>query len=77
MPAHLRDGHYAGAKQLGNAVGYKYPHDDSYGVVTQQYLPDDITDAEYYHPTDHGNERDIAARLSTLRAIVRGRRPRG
>ena len=77
VPAHLRDGHYAGAKQLGNAVGYKYPHDDSYGVVTQQYLPDDITDAEYYQPTEHGNERDIAARLSTLRAIVRGRRPRG
>src|SRR5436190_1667494 len=27
VPAHLRDGHYAGAQKLGNAVGYRYPHD--------------------------------------------------
>lgn len=77
VPAHLRDGHYTGAKALGNAVGYKYPHDDSYGVVTQQYLPGDLQDAQYYQPTDHGHERGIAARLATLRAIVRGDRRRG
>src|SRR5699024_7253996 len=28
VPAHLRDGHYSGAKALGNATGYQYPHDD-------------------------------------------------
>ena len=27
VPPHLRDGHYAGAQKLGNAVGYRYPHD--------------------------------------------------
>lgn len=77
VPPHLRDGHYTGAKQLGNAVGYKYPHDDPIGVVEQQYLPDDLRDAQYYQPTEHGNERSISSRLSTLRAIVRGRKRRG
>ncbi|WP_228801611.1 hypothetical protein, partial [Nocardia puris] len=41
VPAHLRDGHYAGAAKLGNAQGYKYPHDDPDGVLAQQYPPDE------------------------------------
>lgn len=72
VPPHLRDGHYSGAKALGHAVGYKYPHDDPLGVLQQQYLPDDIADAVYYKPTNHGHERTISARLDSLRGIVRG-----
>src|SRR6185312_3617418 len=33
VPPHLRDGHYAGAKKLGNAVGYRFPHDHPGSVV--------------------------------------------
>ncbi len=51
VPAHLRDGHYAGAQRLGNAVGYRYPHDDPDGVVAQQYPPDDLVGRDYYAPT--------------------------
>ena len=40
VPPHLRDGHYEGAKRLGSAVGYKFPHDDPRGVVALKYLPD-------------------------------------
>src|SRR5437868_5293806 len=36
VPPHLRDGHYAGAKRLGHAQGYRYAHDDPRGVVGQQ-----------------------------------------
>lgn len=77
VPAHLRDGHYEGAKALGNAVGYQYPHDDPRGVLPQQYLPDDLRDASYYQPTEHGNERIIKPRLATLRGIVRSLGKRG
>ncbi|MGV9711156.1 replication-associated recombination protein A [Gordonia sp. NPDC003424] len=72
VPAHLRDGHYAGAQKLGNAIGYRYPHDDPDGVLAQQYAPDDLVGVDYYHPTDHGYEREIGARLGRLRSIVRG-----
>lgn len=75
VPAHLRDGHYSGAKALGNATGYQYPHDDPRGVLRQQYLPDDLVDAVYYRPTTHGHERTIHSRLDTLRGIVRGSGP--
>ncbi|GAA4193384.1 replication-associated recombination protein A [Gryllotalpicola kribbensis] len=73
VPKHLRDAHYAGAKKLGHGKGYVYPHDDELGVVTQQYLPDSLKNAEYYRPTDHGNERDIATRWEKLKRIIRRR----
>jgi putative ATPase len=74
VPAHLRDGHYSGAAKLGNAIGYKYSHDDPDGVVPQQYPPDELVGVDYYQPTTHGAEREIATRLDKLRAIIRKKR---
>lgn len=73
VPAHLRDGHYEGAKTLGNAIGYQYPHDHERGVVAQQYLPEGMEDRVYYTPTAHGNEQRIREYLPRLRAMIRGR----
>ena len=73
VPSHLRDGHYSGAAKLGNAIGYKYAHDDPDGVVPQQYPPDELVGVDYYRPTTHGSEREIAGRLDKLRAIIRRR----
>lgn len=73
VPAHLRDGHYEGAKKMGNAVGYIYPHDDPRGVVEQRYIPEGLEDAVYYEPTDHGAEKRISDFLGRLRRLVRGR----
>jgi putative ATPase len=74
VPAHLRDGHYSGAAGLGNAIGYKYAHDDPDGVVPQQYPPDELVGVDYYQPTAHGAEREITTRLDKLRAIIRKKR---
>lgn len=74
VPPHLRDGHYSGAEGLGNAVGYKYSHDDPDGVVAQQYSPDELVGVDYYQPTNHGAEREIGTRLEKLRAIIRRKR---
>ncbi|MFC5994182.1 replication-associated recombination protein A [Pseudonocardia hispaniensis] len=73
VPAHLRDGHYTGAQQLGNAVGYRYPHEGPGGVLPQQYPPDALVGRDYYRPTGHGAERALADRLPKLRRVVRGR----
>ncbi|MBX3099860.1 MAG: replication-associated recombination protein A [Salinibacterium sp.] len=72
VPKHLRDAHYPGAKRLGHGKGYKYAHDSDFGVLAQQYLPDELAGIEYYAPTNNGNERDVSARLEKLRAIIRG-----
>nr|WP_246023807.1 replication-associated recombination protein A [Nocardia yunnanensis] len=73
VPAHLRDGHYAGAAALGNAQGYKYPHDHPDGVLAQQYPPDELVGTDYYQFTDHGYEREVGPRVTKLRRIVRGK----
>ena len=73
VPPHLRDGHYAGAQDLGNAVGYVYPHDDPHGVVAQQYLPDSLAGVTYYQPTMRGNEGRLAGVVEKLRALIRGK----
>ncbi|MEO7193874.1 MAG: replication-associated recombination protein A [Pseudonocardiaceae bacterium] len=73
VPAHLRDGHYAGSAQLGHALGYRYPHDAPEGVLAQQYPPDALVSRDYYQPSGHGAERALAQRLPRLRQIIRGR----
>nr|WP_260400206.1 replication-associated recombination protein A [Staphylococcus warneri] len=50
IPDYLKDGHYAGAKELGRAIGYKYPHNYDNGHVVQQYLPDILKNRIYYEP---------------------------
>jgi putative ATPase len=72
VPAHLRDGHYAGAQKLGNAVGYRYPHGTPEGVLAQQYPPDELVGRDYYRPSGRGAERVLAERLPKLRRAVRG-----
>lgn len=72
VPMHLRDAHYPGAKRLGHGKGYVYPHDNDAGIVPQQYLPDTLRDARYYHPYQRGAERDVAVRLDKIRRILRG-----
>ena len=73
IPAHLRDAHYPGSKQLGHGKGYKYAHDAPHAVATQQYPPEDLVGRNYYEPTGNGAERDISTRLERLRKIIRGK----
>ncbi|WP_347757362.1 replication-associated recombination protein A [Agrococcus sp. ProA11] len=74
VPKHLRDGHYPGAKRLGHGKGYRYAHDAPHGVAAQQYLPDPLIGRRYYDAGQHGFERELAARLERIRAILGGDR---
>ncbi len=68
VPAHLQDRHYRGAEKLGRGIGYLYAHDFPEHYVKQQYLPDEIAEKTFYHPTDIGYEQKIAERLQRLRS---------
>lgn len=62
IPRHLRDGHYAGSKELGNAQDYKYPHAYPEKWVKQQYLPDKLRVVDYFQPNETGKyERALGA----------------
>lgn len=68
VPAHLQDSHYKGAKNLGHGVGYKYAHDYPEHYVKQQYLPEEIKDVTFYHPTENGYEKEIKEYLDRMKA---------
>ena len=67
VPAHLRDGHYQGAKKLGRSTGYRYAHDYPHHYVRQQYLPDEILGTRFYDPGDNGKEKEIQAWMEFLK----------
>lgn len=67
VPAHLRDGHYQGAKKLGRSTGYRYAHDYPHHYVCQQYLPDEILGTRFYEPGDNGKEKEIKAWMEFLK----------
>ncbi len=75
VPPALRDAHYAGAKQHGHGQGYKYAHDAPHGVAAQQHLPDELVDADYYQPTNHGFEAQVTDRLAKINDLLKGRDP--
>ena len=58
VPSHLRS---------TGAVGYRYPHDDPKGVLSQQYS--DLT-VRYYQPSNHGFEKTLAERLKVIDEIL-------
>lgn len=59
IPPHLQDGHYSGAKKMGRAVDYQYPHSFPNNYVKQQYLPDKLKDAVYYNPGNNKFEMNL------------------
>jgi putative ATPase len=68
VPVHLRDRHYPGAARLGHGEGYEYAHAAEGGVAEQDYLG---VEREYYRPVDRGFERELSARLKTIRSRLR------
>jgi len=71
-PDYLRDAHYAGAKQLGRGVGYRYAHDEPGGVSDQPLLPEELLGRRFYEPTDRGFEAELGRRLRALHERIRG-----
>jgi putative ATPase len=66
VPVHLRQAGYQGATLLGHGDGYRYPHDHPGHIARQQYLPDGVTGAILFRPTDQGDESGLSALLKEI-----------
>ncbi len=72
VPPRLRNAPTALMEKMGNAVGYRYAHDEPHGYAAgESYFPDGIEGLEAYRPTDRGFETRVAARLKHLRDLDR------
>jgi putative ATPase len=68
VPLRLRNAPTRLMKQLGHGSGYRYAHDEPEGYAAgERYLPDDMPDRHYYHPTARGLEQRIGEALERLR----------
>lgn len=70
IPRHLRNAPTETMKEMGNAVGYKYPHDYPGGFVPERYLPPELGDLEIYQPTDRALDAKVRERLEMYRAMI-------
>lgn len=67
VPLHLRNAPTKLMKDLGYHEGYKYAHDYSGNYVAQQYLPDNLAGARFWHPCDNPQEARMWERLERLK----------
>jgi putative ATPase len=63
VPLHIRNAPTGLMKDLGYGKGYQYDHGSEHGYVPQDYLPDNLSEREYYRPTDRGYEKNIRAMM--------------
>ena len=59
VPLHLRNAPTSLMKDLGYSDGYKYSHDYPGHFVEQQYLPDLLQDARFWHAQHSPNEEKL------------------
>ena len=57
VPLHLRNAPTGLMKELGYSDGYVYPHDFPDHFHSQQYLPDNLKDEQFWHPADNAPEK--------------------
>ena len=69
VPLHIRNAPTRLMKDLGYAKGYKYAHGYSDAFTPQQYLPDELKQRKYYHPSGRGYEKIIRERLDHWRRM--------
>ncbi|MCM1029712.1 MAG: replication-associated recombination protein A [Pseudoflavonifractor sp.] len=60
VPLHLRNAPTALMKKMGYGRDYLYSHDFPGHFVAQQYMPDDLQGAIFWHPADNPSEARMA-----------------
>ena len=59
VPLHLRNAPTKLMKELGYGEEYKYSHDYDNHFVAQEFLPNEISGATFYNPSEYSRERDL------------------
>ena len=66
VPVHLRNAPTSFMKNLGYGSDYKYPHDFENNFTQQDYLPKEISNRQYYLPSENGQEKGLKERLKHI-----------
>ena len=70
VPMHLRNAPTSLMKDLDYGKDYRYAHNEEGGYAPgESYLPEELSDKQYYQPTDRGLEKKISEKLAYLRSL--------
>ncbi|MFT6423489.1 MAG: putative ATPase [Thalassolituus sp.] len=70
VPLHLRNAPTKLMASLDYGAEYRYAHDEPGAFAAgENYLPQELSDVLFYHPTDRGLEQKIGAKLEHLRHL--------
>ncbi|WP_236025835.1 replication-associated recombination protein A [Geomonas azotofigens] len=67
VPMQIRNAPTKLMKGLGYGKGYLYPHDYKDGIVTQGFLPEQLSGRRFYAPKESGYEKSIRERMAWIR----------
>lgn len=74
IPRRLRNAPTDLMREMGNSVGYRYPHDYPGGFVAERYLPKEIEDLRVYQPSDRALDQKVRERLEVYRKMIAAER---
>ena len=75
VPMHLRNAPTTLMKGLGYGDGYRYAHEEDDAVALgENYFPEDMSPARYYHPVPRGLEIRIKEKLEDIARRARERK---
>jgi len=70
VPLHVRNAPTTLMKDLDYGAQYRYAHDEPGAYAAgENYLPKELRDTQFYHPTDRGMEQKIKEKLEYLRNL--------
>jgi len=74
VPVHLRNAPTQLAKEMGHGAEYRYAHDEAHTeqggyAAGENYLPQEIQDARFYHPKEVGLESRIKEKMAHFRQL--------
>lgn len=70
VPVHLRNAPTRLLKELGYGEGYRYAHDEPGAYAAgMSCMPAELTDLQFYQPTERGLEKQLAEKLRYLRQL--------
>jgi putative ATPase len=70
VPIHLRNAPTQLMKDLGHGHAYRYAHDEPHAYAAgESYLPEGMSEPNWYVPVDRGLESKIAERMAFLRSL--------
>lgn len=70
VPVHLRNAPTRLMKELGYGHDYRYAHDEPHGYAAgETYLPEGMSEPNWFQPTDRGLEAKIGEKLAFFRKL--------